>query len=42
MDKIIDLALVPTIQYIEFPKVIHTDFESNRPSCITQYQKLMD
>ena len=40
VDKIIDLALVPTIQYIEFPKNLYTtDFESNRASCITQISK---
>ena len=41
VDKIIDLALVPTIQYIEFPKNLYTtDFESNRASCITQISKV--
>ena len=41
VDKIIDLALVPTIQYIEFPKNLYTtDFESNRASCITQTSKV--
>ena len=41
LDKIIDLALVPTIQYIEFPKNLYTtDFESNRASCITQISKV--
>ena len=40
VDKIIELALVPTIQYIEFPKSERTtDFESNRASCITQISK---
>ena len=41
VDKIIDLALVPTIQYIELPKNLYTtDFESNRASCITQISKV--
>ena len=40
VDKIINLALIPTIQYIEFPKNLYTtDFESNRASCITQISK---
>lgn len=37
VDKLIDLALNPSIQYIELPKSLYTtDSEANRVSCIPQ------
>lgn len=37
VDKLIDLALNPSIQYIELPKSLYTaDYEANRASCIPQ------
>ena len=37
VDKLIDLALNPSIQYIELPKSLYTtDSEANRASCIPQ------
>lgn len=37
VDKLIDLALNPSIQYIELPKSLYTtDYEANKASCIPQ------
>ena len=37
MDKLVDLALNPAIQYIELPKSLYTtDQSANRASCIPQ------